>query len=946
MRNYLSVLLCAVALGLLQACGGGGQEDPVAAAPAEQAAISTRFNISVDVPIGVNTAYQSTTGIINSAYADALTSLSENNFVIVLLDAEGKIYRQADITHWEEDPVGTYIIDADTLTRFNAVVLVSRFNTPDFTLGEALPDNVFVAPLLSTDVAVTLNSTLAYFSVAQKVVNDEDWGIFSEVVSKPGFIELRTATEMFDEIGTELNNILVSQIGLRGITIEQMMSLTLVKAMTSGLIERKYTEQTSAISDVEAILKEGFWQLKSQASNDGNNINADHTSYDGQESITAQYKWDRNDDADIALNEYFTYFSGTTAFSDNDITEQILTTEGWVGLYDYLQVLFITPRTAILTNAALNNNDDKGLTLEVNAYPLTDKTMYDYLATEDNHRLTKYIKEDAVFEDGAYGFYFTWKPQTDQHLLCNNRNDVADCRIAPVIAPLLYYTNLDDIFTNQPSETFLNVNGFKISDNVVAEFISNDFNTVLYWYNVAGDNWQVQAEGTWGSVNTFGKELIRFEVPNLIAQLDASYDFNTRQLFLVNDKNYINIGETLLDGDKSHFSAFNVAAKEQIFALATRSNLPAFGLCNYGNTSNANGDKYLNAVIECGGDDRFNTQNISELIDQHIVQITPDGEISTIILKEDNNWEFYNNSVKDDISRAWSLTDDGYLRLDWVSPASDDNFDYWARTSRALNDKLHVVKAYSINDDGVGSPSETIYPKIVKEYAPDQLLACDTNDSGWSFDTIAPITKQSLTQYTTQTAACLVSWDQRTTRFTENMLLNDAGVTGDDLALTFASDTSRYLKLTDNFDGDYFKGSYGDTDGCGFNFEIRWRIEEDGTLYYQALDGSMNERIKITESDGLRFAIKAFNHQTRWQSDEALMYTTQEGEMWSDIVTLVRADDIPEAVIIPPPPPPEPEVPSEGETPVDPPAEPEAPAGPAKGTILNDGQTCEYLNQA
>jgi hypothetical protein len=438
----------------------------------------------------------------------------------------------------------------------------------------------------------------------------------------------------------------------------------------------------------------------------------------------------------------------------------------------------------------------------------------------------------------------------------------------------------------------------------VAEFISNDFNTVFYWYNIAGDNWQVQAEGTWGSVNTFGKELIRFEVPNLITQLDASYDFNTRQLFLVNDKNYINIGETLLDGEKSHFSGFNVAAKEQIFALASRSNLPAFGFCNYGNTSNANEDKYLNAVTECGGDDRFNTQTISELIEQHIVQITPDGKINTIILKENNNWEYYKNSVKEDIARTWSLTDDGYLRLDWASPANDENFDYWARTSRDLNEKLHMIKTYSINDEDVGSASKTIYSKIIKEYAPDQLLACDTNDSGWSFDTIAPITKQSLTQYITQTAACLVSWDQRTTRFTENMLLNDAGVTGDDLALTFAGDTSRYLKLTDNFDGDYFKGSYGDTDGCGFNFEIRWRIEEDGTLYYQ------------------------------------------EGEMWSDIVTLVRADDIPEAVIIPPPPPPEPEVPAEGETPVDPPAEPEAPAGPAKGTILNDGQTCEYLNQA
>ncbi|WP_062688790.1 hypothetical protein [Photobacterium sanguinicancri] len=194
--------------------------------------------------------------------------------------------------------------------------------------------------------------------------------------------------------------------------------------------------------------------------------------------------------------------------------------------------------------------------------------------------------------------------------------------------------------------------------------------------------------------------------------------------------------------------------------------------------------------------------------------------------------------------------------------------------------------------------------------------------------TVAPFTKSTQVQYQNETAACMVGWDNKVVRFNEAMLIGETGIASDDKALKFASDSSRFLKLSDEFDGDFFRGKYIDSAGCGFNIDIHWKIDENGSLFYQAVDGSLNERITMTESDGLRFTIKAFNHQTRWQA--ALQFATDEGEVWSDTITFISASDVPNVTTIQPP--------------VVPEGQPQPrPPGIANGTILDDGRACEYI---
>ncbi|PSW07242.1 hydrogenase expression protein HypA [Photobacterium lipolyticum] len=920
MRAYLGLFLCAAAAGLLQACGGGSG-DPVNVA-GEQVPVSTQFSINVDSPVGLTTAYNTGFTLINHAYADAQVNLTDNNFAIVLLDQVGNIYRQANITSWEKQSNGLYIIDANVAKRFNAVLLVDLYNTPDFTVGEPLPDNLLMAPLTASDVVVTLNSTMAYSALAKRVVQDQEWSIFYEVVSDPSRRKLAAAQDFVDDVGEELDVTLMPQIGTLGMRIRDLMTLSIVKRVTAGIIERKYSEQTGNKDSVEAVLNGGYWRLNSFASNDGSGINADNMQYINPITTTTEYDWGKDGVNDIALTEQFTYISENTTFTSNDIKNQVLTARGWVGLYNYSKVLLATSSTAMLTDAALTESDNAGTFLEVSSYSLAGKKLHDFLSTKENHHLIKYIAEGAVFEDGAIGYYFTWRPENERYTLCNNRNDSAACRISPIAMPVTFYTAVNDVMNSEASGTILNVNGFKLSDNVIVEFVKDEDEpnggSVHYWFNIAGDNWQIQKTASWASAQPFGFNMIQFEVPEAITQLDNSYRFNTRYLFLVEDQGYVNIGETILDPQEFHYSGFNDAAKEQIFTAASRDNLPPFGYCYFGDNQAATEDKFLNAVIECGGDERFTTQSVSDLFDQQLVQIDPEGNIKTIILKENNIWEFYTNGVLQGSEKTWSLTEQGYLRLNWNPPLKDDDFDLWALTSRDPDNKLLAIKTYMARKEDIGAPTREIYTQITKEYAPDELAVCADNDSGWSQETTTPTVKKSLPQYQDQAASCMVTWDNKTTRFTEAMLIGQDGDNSDDMALTFRNDTSRYLRLSDSFSGDFFLGKYVDSDGCGFNFDIKWKINEDGTLYYEASDGSMNERITITESDGLDFAIKAFNHQTRWQTDETLQYTAEEGEIWSDTVTLIRASDVPDVEHNP-----------DGAEPL------------AGGTILNDGQECE-----
>lgn len=928
MRAYIGYCLILISSLLITACGGGGNDAPPAP-QGEAAPVESEFRITVDTPEALLTAQQTSSGIINKAFALAQANLTEDNFAAVWLDGKGKILEQINITNWESQGDGTYILKAQTNIRLNAVLLIDLFDTPEFTIGESLPTDVYITPLADERLTVTLKSTLAYYALTQRVQLDEGWGVFDEAVREASRSKILFALEDINSIADDFEATLIPKLGLVNVRLSDLMSLSIVQSMTKGRMERFVTEQTAARADISAILNSGYWRLGSAADNNGSSIMADKMEYDGQETQKTEYRWNKNGDEDISLTEFFTYLSGTTAFGTDDVKHQVLTNNGWVGLFDYLKVELATNETMVLTDAALNADDKMGITLEASFYPLANKRMHDFLSGKNDHFLTRYIKSDEIFQDGAFGFYFTWRPESETYLLCDNRNGSTACQVSPVNLPGTSYASLEDVLTATDSValTVQDVNGFKIADNVIVEMISDNLFTLRYWVNIAANNWSVLEVSSWAPAQFAGKSMFRFDVPDVIKQLAVNYDFEHNNLFLVEDRGFINIGETLLDNKEFHYSGFDNNAKNQIFAVASRDNLPPFGVCSFGNTAQANESLFLNAVTECGGDERFTNQSVNALTDQHLVQISEDGEISAMILRSNNSWEQYRNGRAVNGSRSWTLTKEGYLKL--IPDTSKPNdFDYWALTNIDYSRNILAVKAYSSREENSNTSGDLIFTILTKEYAPDQLTACEALDSGWEQTTTTPVTKRTLAEYEQQAAACKVVWEQRVPRFTETMLIGQSGELSDDKALRFFGDSSRFLKLSDNFSGEFFLGKYVDSDGCGFNFDILWKLEEDGTLYYEAADGSMNERITVTDTDGLGFAIKAFNHQTRWTTDETLQFTGDEGEIWSDIVTLIDATAVPDVVPI--------EAPDGQEQPTTPPA----------GTILNDGQACAFQNQS
>ncbi|MGR5061510.1 hydrogenase expression protein HypA [Photobacterium sp. DNB22_13_2] len=944
MRSYMGYTLLFISSLLLVACGGGSDTaQPVAGTPAP---VSNTFTVSVDAPDGMELAYQQSFSLIQPAYANAVQNLTEQNFAAIWLDDKGKIFDSIEITRFEDKGDGIYELDAGTSFRINAVLLIDLDGVPEFTVGETIPEGLFLTPLAVERLAVSLESTLTFFAFAKRVAADESWGIFTEVFQDAPQGKVSLALEDINKLSIDIRDTLLPKIGVQGLSLKDLMSLTIVKTMTDGRIERFITEQSAALANIMAILDDGYWTINTFEGNTGKGILTNNTSYDGSETQINEFRWKKDGGEDIALDIIFSYLSNSTSFGSEDIRSQVLTNQGWVGLFSYLKVQFATDRNALMTDAALNIDDKLGVTLEAQVYSLADKKMHDFLSSRENHFLTRYIKSEATFSDGASGFYFSWRPESETYLLCDNTNDKNTCRVYPVLTPDAAFTALSDVRTPVFDIALSSdqINGFNLTENIIAEFIEDDFFTVRYWSRIAANEWTIQDTGVWAPTTVSGKSVIRFDIPDVIKQVADNYPFSGDKLFLVEDRGYVNIGEVLLELEEFNFSGFDNDAKAQIFDAATRDNLPPFAECDFGDTEFGNEGLFLNAITECGGDERFTTQSVNDLVDKNLVQISDDGEITTHILRNDNTWEFYRNTSAETGSRNWSLTDDGYLKL-IGNTNLEDEFDFWSLTNYEYQQNLLAIKVFSQQ----GQEAQ-ISSLMAREYAPDSLAACLDSDSGWDQTTTTPVVKESLSNYNNQVQQCKQIWFGRDPVFTEALLVGQTGNNSDDKALIFASDpggdsgdhsnddTARYLKLSDDFDGDFFKGSYVDGSGCGFNFAIRWKIEEDGTLYYESVDEShpMNERIQITDTDGLKLAIKAFNHQTRWETDETLNYGSDEGEIWSDIVTLIDASLVPNVEPVEPPPP---TPPAEGE---EPPVE-EEPAGPPGGTILNDGQTCAYL---
>ncbi|NAW65856.1 hydrogenase expression protein HypA [Photobacterium halotolerans] len=949
MRTYLRLGLSLFLAGLLSACGGGGDEAGIQ--PADLPPVKTKFTVTVDLPAGLMTAQQRVSWRpVSQAYA-ATPDLYQDNFAVLFINQQGKVMGQGDITSFAMTD-GNYSIEAQVPLLLHGVLVLDLNGVPQFAIGDDLPTHLFMTPLTDTEIALSLKTTLAYRALIKRVATDGHWGIFNETVSDPSNIDVRDAGDFVNELADELSVTLVPKLGLNGVSLSNLMSLSIVNDILEGIMTRKYTELTAQKDEIATIFNSGFWRLASHSSNTGSTLEADMMDYNSPDTATNEtrqidWRWTKNGDSDISLTEDFTYLSeqGLVQFDSKDdaIKGQILTSTGWKDLYEYFKVLISSSSTAIMTDAGLEETDGRNITMRVNSYSLAGLKMHDFLTTKENHFMTRYVPAGTTFGEAAKGYYFTWNPDTTRMLLCNAQVGGDKCTVAPRDNPTVPYTSLEDMVSVEPAGSIEQVNGYHLTDNVVVELVLNNTHQANYWVNVGGDDWIVVETGIWGAVSTLDKEMFQFTVPDVIKQLANHYPFDTPYLFLVVEQGAVHQGEAILKDTDYHFAGFNNAAKEEIYAVTSRDNLPPFGDCNFGNTSPATEDQFLNSVTECGGDERFVTDSVNSLVDQHLVQISTDpsslGELETLILKSDNTWEYYLNTVLQPGSsnRSWQLNDNGFLRLTENSNDTFSDYQLWALTHKKYQDRpILAVKYFSQTDIG-GANTSVIDNLMTKQYAPDTLVACTANDSGWNSGSQMPATAQTKAAFTSQAASCTVSWEGRTPRFTQSMLAGKA--------LTF-SDTSRHLVLNAQADSQsgFNTGRYRDSDGCGFDIPIRWKLEADGTLYYEnamsqaQIDetfsngakkfptGNFKEWIKVSDTDGLVFTVKGFNHFTRWQSATPAL-GADDGEMWSDVVALIPAANVPTFTV---------------QTPTEAPL----PDSPFPGTVLRDGQTCDLTPPA
>ncbi|QUJ68484.1 hypothetical protein KDD30_05030 [Photobacterium sp. GJ3] len=941
MRAYLMMGLSLILAGLLSACGGGDGESGIQ--PADLPLAKTRFTVTVDLPAGLMTAQQRNSWqLISKAYA-ATTTLTQDNFAIIFLNAQGKAMGQGEITNFQQTD-GNYIIEARSPLLLQGVLVLNLEEPPQFSIGDELPTNLLMTPLTDTEIALSLKTTLAYRALIKRVVRDGNWGIFIETVSEPANIDVRDAGDFINELADELAVTLIPKLGLNGVSLSNLMSLTVVNDILEGIMTRKYTELTAQKDQIQTVFNAGFWRLRSQRSLTGSTLEADMMDFNSPDTATNEtrqidWRWHKNGDSEISLAEEFRYLSeqGLVQFDqkENAIQGKILTSGGWKDLYDYFQVLISSSSTAIMTDAGLAESDSRNITMRVNSYPLSGQRMHDFLTTKENHFMTRYVPDDATFAEGSTGYYFTWNPETTRMLLCSTDVNGDECSVSPRDNPGVPYTTLEDLVSVAGSGSIEQVNGYHLTDNVVLEFVFNNTHQVNYWVNIGGDDWVVVEDGLWSPVTTQGIQMFQFTVPDVIKQLANHYPFDTPYLFLVVDQGAVHQGQAVLKDSDFHFAGFNNAAKEQIYAVASRDNLPPFGDCDFGDTTPATEDQFLNAVTECGGDETFTTDSVNALADQHLVQISTElGELEAVILRSDKTWDYYLNTVLQPGSdnREWALDELGFLRLTEDRHNTFSDYALWAVTHKKYDARpLWAIKTFSQTDLGGANQTE-ISHLMTKEYAPDTLVACTTSDSGWNSSTQMPATARTKTEFDNQSTSCIVSWEGRTPRFTQNML---AG-----MALTFAGDSSRHLVLNPQADtqAGFNTGRYTDADGCGFDIPIRWKLEADGTLYYEnamaqsEIDavfsngakrfptGDFQEWIKVSDTDGLKLTIKGFNHFTRWESASPALSTTQ-GEMWSDIVTLIPAASAPSVSV---------------QSPTDAPQ----PGSPFPGTVLRDGLSC------
>ncbi|BEU05330.1 hypothetical protein OAG1_41300 [Agarivorans sp. OAG1] len=899
----LSTLAVLCTTSLLYACGGSSDSGTPDPAPAPGP--TTAFSISVDAPPSLVTVSTGGFSLFSKAYADSVDNLEKDNFAVAIIDADGNVIETVELAddQWSREPDGTYVITLPGGERLDCVVLIDLDGTPALQLNQPLPSDNLFAPTTSEEFQVDLSSTAAYRAVVEQIAaastSASDWGEFASAV--PSGDELASNVDIaqqlvasvIEEVREEINQAIIDSGN--DFTLEDILEDPAILELADNVVDRIETETEAADTNVAEVLQQGVWWVYADKYDGDLEFEAGKMSFDGVTTSEQVYLWDVSGGEALDLSTPEESYSGTIDNVDTtqyDVDRWILGSEGWLEDFDMPLFRSATETTAVLTNAGLQSDTSLDREASLKQIDLAGSSVRAFAATEDASELLLLIPSSATFSEGATAYLgsetlaedryriFNWGCDDQEGEFCNRiyRNMGGG---AEESAP----TVLSALFSAEPAEANdYSMQGVWMTPtqsgnaSVLAEFVEDEANTVNFYKIFHNDQTteKLAFSTTWSLQTVNGQELVRVSLPIALVAYGAEID--DLEIFYTVAEGLVRRGNVEKAGMPT-FYLFNQQAIQDIGAALDRDTCDVeeiqetfteqefvnfFNACNYISAQQAFPDLYEERIVRVRGSD---------------------GTTRAYEFNQDGSVNFYKAGLLSG-ELSYSLTDQDFIKLMY----SENDYDLVVIVE-AFDEVDEVSVAVFSNEADIGTEAWYYKGKVFERNA--GVDYCTTGDSDWDDENEVPFegTEKVFSDYVDAVAECIETIGGRSAKFGADSLMGNALVASDD-------DEEAYYIFgdTESSNAGWYNGELRELVE-EFSVPMEWQVSEDGELNLrlnaEALFGlTVEETTTIIATDGVEMALKIFAQQSTWAEDFPYM-SEDEGEVWTDIRTLIRASDVP-----------------------------------------------------
>ncbi|GGB14941.1 hypothetical protein [Agarivorans gilvus] len=902
----LSALAVICSASLLSACGSSDDNNGGTTPPEETT--STSFAISVDAPPSLITTQIQGISLFTQAYADPVDSLTKDNFAVAIIDADGNVIENVELTdeQWSQEPDGSYVITLPGGVRLDCVILVDLDGTPAVQLNQPLPsDNIF-APTTSEAFQVDLSSTAAYRAVVEQIAaastSGSDWGDFASAVPSGNEVasDVSVAQQLVSSVIEEVREQIEQAILDSGndFTLEDILEDPAVQELADNVVDRIETETGAADSNVAELLQQGFWWVNSYSENDYLEFETGNISFDGVTTSESLYIWDVKGGEALDLTMADEEYAQTIATADTtgyEVDRWVLGSEGWLADYDMPLFRSADASSATMTNIGLHSDASLDRTISLKQVDLAGASIRAFAATEDASDLVPYIPANAMFSEGAQAYLGSETAAEDRYRIYN-----WDCEQEGEFCNRIYRnmgggaeeaapTSLDALFSEQAAEE----NDYAMqgiwmtptqagNTSVLAEFVQDDANTVNFYKIFHNDQTteKLSFSTTWQTQTVSGQEIVRVSLPLALVAYGAESD--DLEIFFTVAEGLVRRGNVEMAGTEN-FYLFNQQAIEDMGDALHRESCDLEGLA-----TDFSEQQYKDFFASCAY--LSASDGISDFYDGRLVRIAgSDGTTRAYDFNEDGSVDYYRAGVLLD-GVTYSVTDEGFIKVEFA----DDSYDlltFVAAEDLENQDELLTVAVFT-------QDSELAEAWYFKGWFTDRaaIYSCGTGDSDWDDANEVPVegTEKVLANYQAAVTECQMPIAGRVAKFDAERLKGTA------LKASYEEEQEEeYYLFSDvaSSEAGWYEGEVRIIHEQ-LSIDMIWQVTEAGELKLRATfdDGSgavdIEETNTIVASNGVEFSLKIFAQQSNWATDFDYM-SADEGEIWSDVRTLVAIDDVP-----------------------------------------------------